>query len=406
MQKKGKDRDNVECDVSQNYQNKAPLGSGPRRDPRMWAAFGLFFVLAFAFASWLPRLPELKRAFDMSEGDIGFVLLAMPVAQLCVIPLVAFGSIRLRLRTLNLICITWLLVAIALVGLTTSPVSLSLVVFLIGVGTGSTGVAINAAGFAAEEAMGRPILSRCHAMYSVGLAAGGLIAGLMAAADVPIIVHLTMTNIVLMAMLLVIVRAVVDTRKPEDGAPKFAWPKGALLVPGLIAMGCLMAEGVSVDWSSIYLAEVVDAPPALVGAGVAAFSGAMAVMRFAGDWISERLSLRLIVGGGAVLSAAGYAITAIAQNAPFAVAGLILVGFGLAPIVPRAFRIAGKLSPDAPGVGVAAVSTLGYAGFLLGPPLVGLVAEASSLRLSLGAVAGILMSVALISFRLSTKRES
>ncbi|MEM7644295.1 MAG: MFS transporter [Pseudomonadota bacterium] len=366
----------------------------------MWAAFGLFFVLAFAFVSWLPRLPELKRAFGMSEGDVDLVLIAMPVAQLCVIPLVAYGSIRLRLRTLGLICMTWLLVAIALVGLATGPVSLTVVVFLIGAGAGSTGVAINAAGFAAEEAMGRPILSRCHAMYSLGLAAGGLTAGLIAAAEVPIVVHLALTNIVLFVVLSMIVRSVVDARKPNDDAPKFAWPKGALLIPGLIAMGCLMAEGVSVDWSSIYLAEVIDAPAALVGAGVAAFSGAMAAMRFAGDWIAERLPAQMIAGGGTVLSAVGYTVTATAPNAATAFAGLILVGFGLAPIVPLAFRIAGKLSPDAPGVGVAAVSTLGYAGFLLGPPLVGLVAEASNLRWSLGAVGGLLLLVALLSRRL------
>ncbi|MEO0497837.1 MAG: MFS transporter, partial [Pseudomonadota bacterium] len=311
-------QNDVEDGVSRYYGNKAALGAKTSGDPRMWAAFGLFFILAFAFASWLPRLPELKRAFGMSEGDIGFVLLAMPVAQLCVIPLVAYGSMRLRLRTLNLICITWLLVAIALIGLATGPISLAAVIFLIGAGAGSTGVAINAAGFAAEEAMERPILSRCHAMYSVGLAAGGLTAGFIAAAGVPIIVHLAMTNFLLFVVLLVIVRAVVDPRKAEDDAPKFAWPKGALVIPGLIAMGCLMAEGVSVDWSSIYLAEVIDAPAALVGAGVAAFSGAMAVMRFAGDWISERLSPRLIVGGGAALSAAGYGVTAAAPNAPVA----------------------------------------------------------------------------------------
>ena len=128
----------------------------------------------------------------------------------------------------------------------------------------------------------------------------------------------------------------------------------------------------------------------------------MAAMRFAGDWIAERLPARAIVGGGALLSAAGYAVTATAPNAPTAFAGLVLVGFGLALIVPLAFRIAGKLSPDAPGVGVAAVSTLGYAGFLLGPPLVGLVAEASSLRWSLGAVAALLLVVGVLSRGLRT----
>jgi len=125
MADSGENQNHVEGDVSRNYGESATALDRTRSDPRMWAAFGLFFILAFAFASWLPRLPELKRAFGMSEGDVGFVLLAMPVAQLCVIPLVAYGSIRLRLRTLNLICITWLLVAISLVGLTTSPISLA-----------------------------------------------------------------------------------------------------------------------------------------------------------------------------------------------------------------------------------------------------------------------------------------
>lgn len=373
------------------------------RDPRMWSAFGLFFVQAFAFAAWLPRLPELKRAFGMSDGDVGLVLLALPVGLLTVIPIVGYASTRVSLRTLNLACMGWMLAAITLVGLMTGPLGLAFAILLIGMGAGSQGVAMNAAGFAAEEAMGRPILSRCHAMYSLGLAAGGLIAGLIAAANVPIALHLAATNAVLFAVLLVIARAIVNGRKPSDDDPKFALPRGALLVPGLIAMGCLMAEGVAVDWSSIFLADVLDAPAALVGAGVATFSGAMAAMRFAGDWIAQRATERTIVGAGAIVSALGYAVTAAAPNAVIAFGGFILVGFGLAPIVPVAFRMAGRLLPNAPGVGVAAVSTLGYAGFLLGPAVVGLVAEASTLRWSFVAIATLLLAVAALSRRLTAK---
>ena len=367
------------------------------RDPRMWSAFGLFFVQAFAFAAWLPRLPELKDRFGMSDGDVGLVLLALPVGLLTVIPLVGYASTRLSLRTLNLACMGWMLAAIPLVGLVNGQVGLAVAILLIGMGAGSQGVAMNAAGFAAEEAMGRPILSRCHAMYSLGLAAGGLIAGLIAAAGVPIALHLAATNAVLFAVLLVIVRTIVDARKPSDEAPTFALPTGALLVPGLIAMGCLMAEGVAVDWSSIFLADVLAAPAALVGAGVATFSGAMAAMRFAGDWIAGRMGERAIIGAGSLVSAVGYAVTAAAPNPPIAFVGFVLVGFGLAPIVPVAFRMAGRLSPNAPGVGVAAVSTLGYAGFLLGPAVVGLVSEATNLRWSFVAIAGLLLAVTALS---------
>lgn len=373
-----------------------------RGDTRMWAAFGLFFVQAFAFAAWLPRLPELKRAFGMSDGDVGLVLLALPVGLLTVIPLVGYASTRMSLRTLNLVCLGWMLAAIPLVGLATGPIGLAVAILLIGMGAGSMGVAMNAAGFAAEEAMGRPILSRCHAMYSLGLAAGGLIAGLIAAAGVPIALHLVGTNVILFAIILTIARAIVDGRKPSQDDPKFALPTGALLIPGLIAMGCLMAEGVAVDWSSILLADVLAAPAVLVGAGVATFSGAMAAMRFAGDWIAERLGERVIVGAGAIVSALGYTVTAMAPTPAVAFLGFVLVGLGLAPIVPIAFRMAGRLSPASPGVGVAAVSTLGYAGFLLGPALVGLVAEASSLRWSFAAVAGLLLVVAGLSRSLRT----
>ena len=373
------------------------------RDPRMWSAFGLFFVQAFAFAAWLPRLPELKDRFDMTDGDVGLVLLALPVGLLTVIPIVGYASTRVSLRTLNLACMGWMLAAIPLVGLVDGQVGLAIAILLIGMGAGSQGVAMNAAGFAAEEAMGRPILSRCHAMYSLGLAAGGLVAGLIASVGVPIAMHLAATNAVLFVGLLVIARAIVDARKPSDDAPTFALPTGALLVPGLIAMGCLMAEGVAVDWSSIFLADVLAAPAALVGAGVATFSGAMAAMRFAGDWIAGRMGERAIVGVGALVSALGYALTAAAPNPPIAFVGFVLVGVGLAPIVPVAFRMAGRLSPNAPGVGVAAVSTLGYAGFLLGPAVVGLVSEATNLRWSFVAIAALLLTVAALSRRLTAK---
>ncbi len=370
--------------------------------PYIWAAFGLFFLQAFAFASWLPRLPELKSTFQLSDGDIGFVLLALPVGLLTITPVVGYASTRLSLKSLNLICMTWMYVIVPLLGLVTGPIGLAAVICAVGMGAGAVGVAMNAAGFAGETKVGRPILSRCHAMYSAGLASGGLIAGGIAAQGVSIFFHLAMTNVALFALLLLTVSNIADDSELSESEtdPKLALPKGKLVLPGLIAMGCLMAEGVTVDWSSIFLADVLNAPAIHIGAGVAAFSGAMAAMRFAGDALVSRMSEYGIIGIGALISAFGFATTSLATGLNMAFVGLVIIGLGLAPIVPTAFRIAGRLAPDAPSVGVAAVSTLGYAGFLIGPALVGMIAEVTSLRTSFATIAGLMICVATLSRKL------
>jgi MFS family permease len=378
------------------------------RDHRAWAVFTVFFIEAFAFASWLPRLPEMKTAFGLGEGDLGLVLLGLPVGALLVMPVAGWSSTRLSVRRLNLICMTWLYAAIALIGFAPSAAGLTSILFLLGLGTGSMGVAMNAAGIAAEAAIGRPILSRCHAFFSLGLAGGGAAAGLFVALGMPIPVHLGAVTAGLFVILLIALRGVSDAAPPasEDDTPRVALPTGALLVPALIALACLLAEGAALDWSPIYLAEDLGASGMLVGAGVTAFAGAMAAARFAGDLLSDRFGDRALVTVGVLLAAVGYGVVAIADlasgGAPvIALAGFVTLGFGLAPVVPVAFRAAARLSPRAPGAGVAAVSTLGYVGFLLGPALVGLAAEAASLAAAFAAIAVLLVGAGGLARRLA-----
>lgn len=404
------------------------------RQRAAWGAFAIFAAESFSFASWLPRLPELKVLFGLSEGALGFLLLALPVGALVVMPLAGWLSTRMGVGRLNLLCLGWMMGAITLIG--TVPLAanafgtdaafwlLPPILFAVGLGSGAMGVAMNAAGVAVEGALDRPALSRCHAMFSLGLAGGGLLAGPFVAGGVPILAHLAAVNAVLLVVLLWAVRALPGGLGPvgrardgrgddgkgddgADGAPRFAWPTGALLVPALVALGCLLAEGAALDWSPVYLATVLHADPALVGAGVTSFALAMAAVRFAGDWLSARIGDAALVGGGASVAALGYATVALAPSPAVAFTGFVLVGLGLAPIAPVAFRVGARSSPRAPGVGVAGVSTLGYAGFLLGPALVGLVAEVTSLRWSFGAIALVLAGVLALSVRLrsGTTRE-
>lgn len=364
----------------------------------MWSAFALFFIEAFAFASWLPRLPELKAALGLSEGDLGLVLLALPTGALVAMPVAGWASTRVSIRTLNAACMTWMYVAIAAVGLAGTVPALVAVLFAMGLGTGSMGVAMNVAALDAERRMSRPILSRCHAMFSLGLAAGGLAAGAFLQAGASILVHLSVVPGVLLAVLAVALRGVSSgqPRRSGENAPRFAWPMGALVIPALMALGCLLAEGAALDWSSIYLSTVVAADGALVAAGVTVFAGAMAAARFASDGLTARFGSRALAGAGAALAALGYGIVAVASNVSAAFAGFLLIGLGLAPVVPIVFRAGAEFSPRAPGIGVAAVSTFGYVGFLLGPALVGLVAEAAGLRWSFVGIAAGLTVVAVL----------
>ena len=275
-------------------------------DPRALAVFFVFFAQAAAFASWLPRLPELKAAFGLSEGELGALLMALPAGAIAAAPLAGLATAHASPRALNVAAMAWLLAAIALIGAAPGPVPLAAVLLLVGLGGGAMGVVMNAAGLAVEEALGRPILSRCHALYSVGLATGALLAGVFLAAGASILAHLaTVAAVILMAVLAVARWLPGDAPEVEGDVPRFAWPSGALLVPAAVACGCLLAEGAAVDWSAVYLDTVLSAPAAAVGLGVAAFSGAMALVRFGGDRLTERLGERRLVTGGAAAGRGG-----------------------------------------------------------------------------------------------------
>ena len=368
-----------------------------RADASILAVFGL---QALIFGSWLPRIPELKERFALGDGALGLVLLGLPLGALAALPTAGWLSTRLSPAALNRGCMLAMLAAIASIGLAPSAAGLAAILTLVGFGTAAMDIAMNVAGFAIEERRGRPILSTCHAFFSIGMAAGGLVGGAMLWAGASIPLHLALVNGSVLAAFLLAAAALPDAPPPRgDGAPSFAWPTRALLVPAVVLFFGLMAEGAMQDWSAVFLSDVIGSQGAVVGLGLTVFAGSMAAVRLAGDPLSERFGPRALIGASGAASAAGLGALALAPGAPAALAGFALTGAGIAVIAPVTFRLAGRLSPGAPGVGVAAVATPGYLGFLLGPPLVGLLAEAGSLRLSFAALAASMALVAVLSPR-------
>jgi MFS family permease len=364
-------------------------------DPRALSVQLVFFAQAFVFASWLARLPAIKIAFDLSEGEIGAILMALPAGAVVSAPVAGMASVFISLRALNILSLVIMVCAVALIGIAPGPILLAAVLFVVGFGAGAVGVAMNSAGIAAEEAVGRPVLLRCHAMFSVGLATGALASSAFVAGGLSAAAHLATVAACAFAAVVCVASWLPGTKPESDGQePRFAWPSGAVVLPACIACGSMLAEGATMDWSAIYLSDVLEASPSLASLGVAVFAGAMAVVRFFGDGLTQRMGDRAVMLTGAGLGAIGYLIVVIATNYQIALAGYFLVGLGLAPIVPTALRVAGRLSPHAPGIGVAAASSFATIGFLLGPALIGFIAEVSGLRTAFALVCIALIVIA------------
>jgi fucose permease len=185
----------------------------------------------------------------------------------------------------------------------------------------------------------------------------------------------------------------------EDDGPAFRLPSQALWGIGLIAFCCMLGEGAMADWSTIYLEKVVKSPEALAPIGLAAFSLAMMLGRFGGDWARAYFGDQKLMFLGSLIAIGGLAIALAWLNTFPAILGLFLTGVGLATIVPIAYSTAGKSTELSPGVGIAMVTTIGYAGFLFGPPIIGFVADGYGLRTALGFVLLLFLVMVGLSFR-------
>lgn len=347
----------------------------------------LFFANGAALASWIPRIPAAQDQLGLSVGVLGIALLGAPIGAVIAMPLTGaligrFGS-RSVVRTAAL-C---LCAALPLPMLAPNLPLFMLALAALGASNAAMDVSMNAHGVAVERGYGRPIMSSFHAMYSIGGLAGAGVAGLIAGADVGARPHLIGAAVVLAALILAAAPALLtDAKNEERQGPAFAAPSRILLALGVIAFCSMLGEGAMADWSAVYLQSGLGAAAAFAAAGFAAFSFTMALGRIFGDRLTLRFGPATIVRAGGTLAALGLAVSLLV-NAPLAaVIGFACVGAGLSCVVPNAFSAAGRAPGLAPGAGIAAVSTTGYFGFLVGPPVIGLISARITLRGGLGVV--------------------
>jgi predicted MFS family arabinose efflux permease len=344
--------------------------------------------------AWAAVIPSVEAYQAVGHGTFGLALLAMAAGALAAMPLAGFMVTKVGSRAVTVAAALGDCLAATLPVASPSLPTLVVALFLFGMANGAMDVAMNAHGVAVETRLKRPIMSSLHGLYSVGALLGAAAGALIMPAAGPVGLVLAVSGA--MALLTLglapfLLHGSVDT---EAGGPLLAMPDRAVLGLGTLAFLALMSEGAIVDWCGIYLRSVLGATPSVSAAGFAVFAAAMAAGRLSGDLIRARTGAVPLVAVSAGLSAAGVGLFVLAPSAGLAMGGLLLAGLGVANVVPVIFGAAGSIPGRSPGLSIAAMTTMGYVGFLVGPVLIGQVAEATTLGVALGLLAAALVVVA------------
>lgn len=347
----------------------------------------VFFICGIGHGTWAPRLAEIKVQIGASDGELGLSLLMMGFGALIGMPVAGALTGRFGSKAVSTATALGHGLVFPLMAFAWSWFSLGLAMMLYGLLIGSLDVAMNVQATEIERRKEKPIMSSFHGVYSVGDMAGALLTGLLASLAIGLAPHFLLAAAVLLIVGLGGCWTMIVDRKAEPSSgPAFVRPSGILVLIGLIAFAALVTEGSVGDWSAIYLTEYQSADTQTAAMALTVFALAMATMRFLGDHLVARFGPFIMLQASGALAATGLLITLLAGNAAIAIVGYGIAGIGIATLFPVALSIAPRFSGLSASASIAAVATLGYGGFLIGPPVVGLVADQIGLPLALSLV--------------------
>ena len=346
------------------------------------AVLAAFFINGAFLATWVSRIPALQEQLGLSEGALGFILLGLAAGVIVALSLA--GGLIARFGSAKVTAVGLLVMGCTLPLLALAPQAslLWLALFVYGGAMSAMDVAMNAQAVQVEQNVGRPLMSSFHAAFSIGGLTGALFgAGL---AFMPPIFHFLIALLFFGSIALFAFRYL---QPDEEAMPQseavFQLPPRALWLLGAIAFCSSIGEGSVADWSAVYLRQTFRTSASFAALGFAAFSLTMTGGRLLGDGLAARYDAVQIVRWGGLIATVGILAVIITEQPLIVLLGFAGVGAGLANIIPLSFSAAGKYPGIPSGVGIAGVATIGYAGFLAGPPAIGLLAEATSLRIAL-----------------------
>jgi len=360
------------------------------------AVTAIFFLNGLLFGAWAARIPAIRDRLALSDGELGLALAFLPIGAIIAMPLAGAlaaraGSRRATRAAFALACTT-----IGVVAFAPSLAAFAALAFALGVGMGSLDVSMNVHGVTVERRYGRPILSSFHAAFSLGGLAGAGLGALVAGAGVDVRVHLAVAAALCGTVGLVWSRrflpASADAAAAQD--PVFVRPPRRLWALGALAFACLLIEGGAADWSGVYIKDELGTGPGVAALGFTAFSVTMTLGRIFGDRLVTRFGSARLVRIGGLVAAVGFGSALVLSGPVAALVGFACLGAGMSSVIPIVFRAAGQAPGIASGVALSAVSSMGYLGFVAGPPAIGGIAELIGLPAALGVLVALAAAVA------------
>ncbi|QJD97435.1 MFS transporter [Mucilaginibacter robiniae] len=365
------------------------------------AAVGaIFFLPGLIFASWASRIATIQQSLNLSDTALGAILFSIPVGLMLSLPFAGWMISKVGSRKLAIAAL--ILYSVALIGLGAAPNIPLLIACMVAYGfaSNSANIAVNTQAVATEKMYNRPILASFHGLWSLAGFAGAGIGTFMIASNILPVQHFTVIAILVIIGLLISVRYLLDDHTPADDSPMFVLPDRSLIKLGIIAFCSLICEGAMFDWSVIYFKKVVHAQNAWMAAGYTCAMGTMALGRFVADGFAHRFGVKRTLQVSGILTASGIFIAILFPYLLPAMVGFLLVGAGVSSVVPMVYSLAGRSTTMSPGMALAAVSTIGFVGFLVGPPVIGFLSGAFNLRIALILVMVMGCSVAAISTKI------
>jgi predicted MFS family arabinose efflux permease len=362
------------------------------------ATFSVFFLNGAMIGTWVGQIPFVQERLDVSKGTIGLALLCMAVGAMIAMPLTGQVLDRRSSATVTRVAALVYLPLFALPVFAPSPALLGAALVLFGAANGAMDVSMNAHGVAVERTLGRPIMSSLHAGWSFGgLAGSGGVAFAVALGVEPRVEGVVASGLLWVAALAITARLGSASAHSEHGSSGFALPSRGVLLIGALCFLVMVTEGAMGDWSGIYLKHDLGAGASAAATGFAGFSLGMALARLAGDGVARRWGSGRLLSAGMGLVTVALGATLLIGEPAVAVVGFALIGIGIANAVPLLFSAAGRVPPSGPSL--AAVFTVGYTGFIVGPPLIGVLADAISLPAALGVLCASGLAVTLLGGR-------
>ncbi|HEY2347867.1 MAG TPA: MFS transporter [Puia sp.] len=369
------------------------------------AVSSFFFLPGICFFSWASRIPDIQSKLGVNNAALGGILLCLPIGLLTSLPVAGYLVAKYGSRIIVILSAILYACTLPVLGFAGSPAQLMITLFFFGFGGNMMNISINTQAVTTETLYLKPIMASFHGVWSMAGFTGAAVGTLMVRFHIAPPYHFVcITTISALILLIFSGNLIKKDSNRDEKKPIFAKPDKSIFNLGLIAFCAMISEGAMSDWSGIYFAKVVRPEAAWVTVGFTAYVCTMATGRFVGDWVAFKLGINRMLQVSGLLMASGLLLAVILPQFITATIGFLMVGAGVSSVVPMIYSAAGKSTIMSPGVAIAAVSTIGYLGFLFGPPFIGFVAQLTSLRISFGLIAIMGLIISFLATRIRIQR--